>query len=226
MRVLLIEDYPLLRNSVEECLIEEGFAVDSSECGEEGLWYALNHDYDVLLLDIMLPKISGLEILKKIRNRQINTPAILISARDSINQRVEGLECGADDYLIKPFALEELIARVKVQIRRKHGLKSPVLSIGDLEIDTSSKTVKRAGQVISLTRKEYNLLECFVFKKGEVLSREYLAQHAYQDYEGGNSNVLDVYVGYLRKKLNINGLPNLIETKRGHGYFLVENPPS
>ncbi len=226
MRVLLIEDYPLLRNSVEERLIEEGFAVDSSDCGEEGLWYALNHDYDVLLLDIMLPKISGLEILKKIRNRQINTPAILISARDSIDQRVEGLECGADDYLIKPFALEELIARVKVQIRRKHGLKSPVLSIGDLEIDTSSKTVKRAGQVISLTRKEYNLLECFVFKKGEVLSREYLAQHAYQDYEGGNSNVLDVYVGYLRKKLNINGLPNLIETKRGHGYFLVENPTS
>ena len=142
MRVLLVEDYPLLRTNVTECLIEEGFAVDSSGCGEEGLWYALNHDYDVILLDIMLPKLGGLEILKKIRSREIPTPVILISARDTIEQRIEGLESGADDYLIKPFALEELIARVKVQIRRKHGSTSLILRAGDLEINTTLKTVQ------------------------------------------------------------------------------------
>ena len=224
MRVLLVEDYPLLRTNVTECLIEEGFAVDSSGCGEEGLWYALNHDYDVILLDIMLPKLGGLEILKKIRSRETPTPVILISARDTIEQRIEGLESGADDYLIKPFALEELVARVKVQIRRKHGSTSPILRAGDLEINTTLKTVQRDRHDISLTKREYQLLECFMLKKGEVLSREYLAQHAYQDYEGGSSNVLDVYIGYLRKKLNIHGLPNLIKTKRGHGYFLVDDP--
>jgi len=226
MRLLLVEDYPQLRTNVTECLLEEGFVVDSSDCGEEGLWYALNHNYDVILLDIMLPKISGLEILRKVRARQIDTPVILISARDTVEQRVEGLESGADDYLIKPFALEEMIARVQVQIRRKHGSTSPILKAGDLEMNTRLKTVQRAGHDIQLTKKEYNLLECFLLKKGEVLSREYLAQHAYQDYEGGSSNVLDVYVGYLRKKLNILDLPNLIQTKRGHGYFLPEDPSS
>lgn len=223
MRALLVEDYPQLRANVTECLVEEGLVVDSTDCGEEGLWYAMNHDYDVILLDIMLPEISGLEILSKIRSHKIATPVILISARDTVTQRIEGLECGADDYLIKPFALEELVARVKVQVRRKHGSTTPILRAGDLEINTTLKTVQRSGHEISLTRKEYNLLECFLLKKGEVLSREYLARHAYQDYEGGSSNVLDVYIGYLRKKLNIHDLPNLIETKRGHGYILVSD---
>ena len=221
MRILLLEDYALLRDSVVECLTEEGFVVDATDSGAEGLWYAENHDYDALLLDIMLPEISGLDILKRLRMRGDSVPVILISARDTVAQRIEGLEAGADDYLIKPFDLEELTARVRAQVRRKHGKKAPTLVVGDIKVDTATKTVTRANREILLTRKEYMLLECLVFKKGEVISREYIAQHAYQDYEGGNSNVVDVYVGYLRKKLNVGGLPNVIQTKRGHGYMLL-----
>lgn len=220
MRVLLTEDYPPLLNSIRECLSEEGYIVDATACGEEGYWFARNHQYDVILLDIMLPGMSGLEILQGLRSKGDNVPVILISARDTVDQRIEGLEIGADDYLIKPFALEELIARVRAQIRRKHNAKSPTLSAGDILIDTATKSVERAGHPIPLTRKEYRLLECFVFKKNEVLSREYICRHVYDDYDGTNSNVIDVYVGYLRKKLNIHGLPNVLETKRGHGYYL------
>jgi len=220
MRVLLTEDYPPLLNSVKECLLEEGYIVDATDCGEESLWYAKNHQYDVILLDIMLPGLSGLEILQKLRASGDNVPVILISARDSVGQRVEGLEYGADDYLIKPFALEELVARVRTQIRRKHHVKSPILNAGDIRINTATKSVERAGHPISLTRKEYRLLECFVFKKNEVLSREYICRHVYEDYDGTNSNVIDVYIGYLRKKLNINDLPNILETRRGYGYCL------
>ena len=224
MRILVLEDYPPLKNNICECLTEEGYAVDSSACGEEGLWFANNHEYDVILLDIMLPKINGLDILKHIRNRGNLVPVILISARDTVAQRIEGLECGADDYLIKPFALEELVARVRAQIRRQHHKKSPLITAGDIVIDTSTKTVSRAGHDIPLTRREYNLLECFAFKKDEVISRDYIARHAYEDYEGGSSNVVDVYVGYLRKKLNVHNLPNALETRRGHGYILLTKP--
>jgi len=222
MRVLLVEDYPLLRESVAECLVEEGYVVDSTGDGREGLWYAENHDYDVFLLDIMLPELNGLEILKRLRRSGSSVPVIIISARDSVEQRIEGLDAGADDYLIKPFAVEELVARVKAQVRRVYGNKTPVLTAGDLVLDPATKSVTRAGHAIELTRKEYTLLECFFYKKGEVISREYIAQHAYEDYEGGTSNVVDVYVGYLRKKLNVHGLPNLIQTKRGHGYMLLD----
>ena len=221
MRILVLEDYPLLKDSIVECLTEEGYAVDSTSSGEEGLWYAENHDYDVLLLDIMLPDMSGLEILKRLRDKRNMVPVILISARDTVSQRIEGLETGADDYLIKPFAMEEMVARVKVQIRRKHDKKAPRLISGDLVMDTARKSVSRAGEVVELTKKEYNLLECLMYKKGEVISREYISQHAYQDYEGGTSNTVDVYVGYLRKKLNAGGRANLIVTKRGHGYMLL-----
>jgi DNA-binding response OmpR family regulator len=222
MRVLIVEDYPLLRGSVVECLNEEGYVVDETASGLEGLWYAENHEYDVLLLDIMLPEMNGLEILQRLRGKGNLVPVILISARDTVSQRIEGLEAGADDYLIKPFAVEELVARVKAQVRRKHDKKAPLLVAGDIVVDSATKSVTRAGHAIDLTRKEYILLECFMFKKGEVISREYIAQHAYQDYEGGTSNVVDVYVGYLRKKLNVRGLPNVIQTKRGHGYMLLE----
>jgi DNA-binding response OmpR family regulator len=225
MRVLLVEDYTLLRENVAECLSEEGYVVDATGDGREGLWYAENHEYDVFLLDIMLPELNGLEILKRLRSRGNPVPVILISARDSVAQRIEGLDAGADDYLIKPFAVEELVARVKAQVRREYGTKTPVLTAGDLVLDPNTKSVTRSGHPIELTRKEYTLLECFLFKKGEVISREYIAQHAYEDYEGGTSNVVDVYVGYLRKKLNINGLPNLIQTKRGHGYMLLDGVP-
>lgn len=220
MRVLVVEDYPPLRNSIVECLIEEGYAVDSTDSGDEGLWFARNHEYDVILLDIMVPEVSGLQILGHLRKQENSVPVIMISARDAVNQRVEGLEAGADDYLVKPFSLDELVARVRVQVRRRHEKKSPVICIGDLRIDTATKSVERAGTAIDLTRKEYLLLECLAYHDDEVLSRDDIARKVYEDYEGGTSNVVDVYIGYLRKKLNINGLPNIIHTKRGHGYFL------
>ncbi|MEJ6568594.1 MAG: response regulator transcription factor [Akkermansiaceae bacterium] len=222
MRVLVLEDYLPLHNNIVECLSEDGYVVDSSTDGREGLWYVENHEYDVVLLDIMLPEVDGLTILRRLRSAAKTVPVILISARDTVAQRIEGLEAGADDYLIKPFALDELVARVRVQVRKKHDKSSLELSIGDIVISTLTKTVTRAGVEIPLTRKEYCLMECFAFKKGEVISREYISQHAYQDYEGASSNVVDVYVGYLRKKLNANGLPNVIQTKRGHGYILLE----
>jgi DNA-binding response OmpR family regulator len=222
MRILVLEDYLPLQNNIVECLSEDGFVVDASADGEEGMWYAENHEYDVLLLDIMLPKIDGLTLLKRLRKLGKSVPVIFISARDTVAHRIVGLEAGADDYLIKPFALAELVARVRAQVRRRHDKISPELVIGDIVMNTLTKTVQRAGVEIPLTRKEYCLLECFTFYKGEVISREYISQHAYQDYEGGNSNVVDVYVGYLRKKLNAGGLPNVIHTKRGHGYVLLE----
>ena len=222
MRVLVLEDYLPLHNNIVECLSEDGYVVDSSTDGREGLWYVENHEYDVVLLDIMLPEVDGLTILRRLRSAAKTVPVILISARDTVAQRIEGLEAGADDYLIKPFALDELVARVRVQVRKNHDKSSLELSIGDIVISTLTKTVTRAGVEIPLTRKEYCLMECFAFKKGEVISREYISQHAYQDYEGASSNVVDVYVGYLRKKLNANGLPNVIQTKRGHGYILLE----
>lgn len=220
MRILLVEDYPPLKDNITECLEEEGYAVDATASGEEGLWYAANHDYDVILLDIMLPEISGLEILEQLRTAGNNVPLILISARDAVSERIQGLETGADDYLVKPFALEELVARVRTQIRRKHGEKRSVLAVGDLAIDTAAKTVTRAGQEIPLTRMEYRLLECLAFKKDEVVSRDYIWQHVYDDYEGGSSNTVDVYIGYLRKKLKVKGLGDPIVTKRGFGYLL------
>ncbi len=220
MRILVLEDYAPLRRSILECLSEENYTVDATDSGREALWYAENHNYDALLLDIMVPEMSGLEVLEKLRGQGKKVPVIIISAKDSVAQRVEGLEMGADDYLIKPFALEEMIARVRAQIRRQHEALSPILQIGELSIDTTCMSVQRAGKEIHLTRKEYRLLECLAYRKDEVVSREYIGQHAYEDYEGGTSNTVDVYVGYLRKKLKIEGRPDPIITKRGFGYLL------
>lgn len=223
MRVLVLEDYPPLRGSLVECLSEEGYVVDSSDSGDEGLWFFRNHQYDVVLLDIMLPEVSGLEILKILRKERNLVPVIIISARDTVEQRIEGLENGADDYLVKPFSLDEMLARVRVQVRRRYEKKSPTICVGDLVIDPAAKRVLRAGREIELTRKEYLLLECLAFQSGEVLSREAITRQVDQDYDGGVSNVVDVYIGYLRKKLNFDDLPNLIHTKRGHGYLLAES---
>ena len=223
MRILVLEDYPPLRSSIVECLTEEGYAVDSTDSGDEGLWFIRNHDYNVVLLDIMVPEVNGLEILKKLRGDGNPVSVIVISALDTVNQRIEGLESGADDYLVKPFSLYEMLARVRVQIRRGHAKKSPLITVGDLIIDTTKKSVQRAGKTIDLTRNEYLLLECLAFRNGEVLSREEIVRQIYQDYEGGTSNVVDVYIGYLRKKLHTEGLPDVIHTKRGHGYLLSES---
>lgn len=225
MRCLLIEDYTPLRKNIAECLTEEGFIVDASATGDEGLWFAENHPYDTIILDVMLPGIDGIAILKKLRTLQDKTPVIIISARDSLNHRVEGLNSGADDYLVKPFALVELVARVRALMRRGYGHESTVLRIGGLTLDCTAKTVLRDGGEISLTRREYHLLEYLAMRAGQPVSRTDIWEHVYEDQTGGSSNTVDVYIGYLRKKLNAGGKPELIHTRRGHGYLLAEQAP-
>lgn len=224
MRCLLVEDYSPLRKNIEECLVEEGYVVDSSATGDEGLWFAKNHPYDAIILDIMLPGVDGLTILRKLRELQDKTPVIIVSARDGVTQRVEGLNAGADDYLVKPFALIELVARLRALVRRRYDHETPLLTVGDLTIDCALKKVVRGGTEISLTRREYHLLEYLAFRAGQPVSRTDIWEHVYEDQAGGSSNAVDVYIGYLRKKLNEGGKPDLIQTRRGHGYLLAEIP--
>lgn len=221
MRVLVVEDYAPLRDSVVECLRESGYAVDHTAAGDEGLWYAENFDHDIIILDIMLPKVDGLTILRRMRAQKRSTPIIMISALDAVSQRVIGLDSGADDYLIKPFALEELLSRIRALIRRRHTEGSPILEIGDLLIDIAKKHVTRANVTIHLTAREYALLEYLALHANKVVSRTEISEHVYQDFEGGISNNIDVYIGYLRKKLNHGGLSNIIKTHRGIGYSLI-----
>jgi len=222
MRLLVVEDYEPLRKSIVQGLREAGYAVDSSAEGEEGLWYARSNDYDAIILDIMLPKVDGLSILKRIRREGSRTPVLLLTAKDTVEDRVIGLDLGADDYLIKPFAFQELLARVRALTRRRYEKPDPVIRTQDLELNTASRSVVRAGQTIELTAREYVLLEFLALRAGEVVSRSDIWEHLYEFHSEADSNVVDVYVGYLRKKLEKPNLPKLIHTHRGHGYRLGE----
>lgn len=223
MRILVVEDYEPLRKNVVEYLREEGYVVDSSRTGDEGLWYAREHHFDVIVLDIMLPNIDGLTILKELRKIGRDTPIIITSALDTTSQRIEGLDAGADDYMAKPFSLQELVARIRVQTRKRYQMRVNQVVIHDMHIDLCSKRVHRGEEEIILTRREYGLLEYLAFRKGEVVSRQEIWNHVYEDSEGGSSNAVDVYIGYLRKKLNSGGRDNLIHTRRGQGYYLEQN---
>lgn len=220
MRVLLVEDYAPLRTSLTQGLREAGFAVDASADGDEGLWYAQSNAHDVIVLDIMLPKLDGLSILRQLRQAGSRTPVLLLTAKDTVRDRVAGLDLGADDYLVKPFALEELLARVRALFRRKYDAADPVIRIRDLEVNTSARTVARSKQRVELTAREYALLEFLALRTGEVVSRSDIWEHVYDFHASAESNVVDVYVGYLRKKLERPGLPRLIHTRRGQGYVL------
>lgn len=220
MRILVIEDYTPLRTAMVESLETAGHAVDASGDGEEGLWYAQNHDYDTIILDIMLPKLNGLQILEAIRGAGKGVPMIIISARDTVDNRIEGLDAGADDYLVKPFALKELLARVRAQTRKAYGKATTLLTVGDLSIDLPAKRVLRGDQEIKLTSREYNLLEYLALREGEVVSRQEIWDHVYNYYEDASSNAVDVYIGYLRKKLGSNDGTTYIQTRRGQGYQL------
>jgi len=206
-------------------LRRSGYAVDISGDGEDGLWRAENTDYDVIVLDIMLPKLDGLSVLQRLRKSGKLTHLLLLTARDSIQDRVQGLRSGADDYLVKPFALEELLARVEALCRRAYGNKRTIIRISDLEIDISGKKIWRAGQSIKLKPREYQLLEYLAFRRGEVVTQTEIAQHLYDDESEPMSNVIESVVSSLRHKL---GEPNpvpLIHTRRGLGYVLeVANP--
>lgn len=222
MRLLLIEDYEPIRKSVATGLREAGFAVDVSADGQEGLWYALNNSYDVVVLDVMLPSIDGFTLLSRIRERGNDARVLILSAKDTLDDRIAGLNLGADDYLIKPFAFDELLARVQALVRRKYDESNPVMRISDLEIDTTRKTVKRGGQLIDFTPREYSLLVFLMLRAGEVVSRTEIWENLYEFHSDAQSNVVDVYIGHLRRKLEGAESPRLIHTRRGHGYVLGE----
>lgn len=224
MRALVVEDYAPVRSAVVEGLAENGFAVDSAGDGQEGLWYAEQNPYDVIVLDLMLPKLDGLGVLKKLRAKGSAVPVLLLTAKDGVDDRVHGLDSGADDYLVKPFAFAELLARVRALVRRHYENRAPVVRIDDMEIDTTKRVVKRAGEVIVLSAREYALLEYLAMRAGELVTRTEIWEHVYDFHSDAHSNVVDVYIGYLRKKLERDGSAKLIHTRRGQGYVLGVEP--
>lgn len=222
MKALFVEDYKPLRNSVAKAIREIGWAVDVAADGEEGCWFAVHHPYDVIVLDLMLPKISGLEILRQLRTNENSTPVLILTAKDAIEDRMKGLDAGADDYLVKPFFVGELLSRLRALIRRSYKQEDPVLRVGNLSIDTNTRAVRRNGNTIELTAREYALLEYLARREGHLVTRTAIWDHVYEYTGGSGSNVVDVYVGYLRKKLHLPNMPPLIHTKRGQGYVLQE----
>jgi DNA-binding response OmpR family regulator len=220
VRVLFIEDHKPLVRALKQGLEEEGFAVDTACDGEEGNYKAQTANYDVIILDLMLPKEDGLSLLQRWRRNGMSTHVLVLTARGSIEDKVKGLDMGADDYLTKPFQLEELLARLRALIRRGHQVKDPILRIHDLEIDTAARTVKRAGQSIHLTPREYALLQFLAFHQGKVVTRSMIWEHLYDEHDENTSNVVDVYIRYLRTKIDKGFDPPLIMTRWGEGYML------
>ena len=220
MRLLLIEDHKPLVRALRQGLEEEGFAVDVAYDGEEGDFKARGASYDVIILDRMLPKVDGLTLLQRWRKDGMMTHVLILSARDSGADKVAGLNLGADDYLTKPFELDELLARLRALIRREHQVKDPVLRIGDLEIDTAGRSVRRGGKSISLTPREFALLEFLAFHRGKVVTRTMIWNHLYDEQDENTSNVVDVYIRYLRNKIDKDFDPPLILTRWGEGYML------
>ncbi len=219
---MLIEDYAPLRKSVSQGLWEAGFAVDVAADGQDGLWHAQSGDYDVIVLDLMLPQIDGLTILQRLRDSGRSAHVLILTARDAVPDRVRGLELGADDYLVKPFAFEELLARVRALVRRRYESKSPVIRVADLEIDTCARVARRSGETIELTAREYALLEFLGLRAGQLVTRTDIWEHIYDFHSSAESNVVDVYIGHLRKKIERPDRPRLIHTRRGQGYILGE----
>jgi DNA-binding response OmpR family regulator len=220
MRLLVAEDHPSLARSLADGLREEGYAVDLTFDGEEAEHLVTVNTYDAVVLDLMLPRRDGWQVLKSIRRHKPHLPVLCLTARDAVEDRVKGLDLGADDYLTKPFAWEELVARVRAVVRRGHGQASPVVTVGDLEIDFGKKVVKRAGQPISLSAREYALLEYLAHRQGQVVSRSEIWEHLYDQHDETISNVVDVYIGYLRGKIDRGHDVKLIHTRRGMGYVL------
>jgi DNA-binding response OmpR family regulator len=220
MRVLVVEDHELLRDSLATGLREAGFAVDTADDGETGLWHARSGAFDAVVLDLMLPKMSGLDLLKALRKTDPKTPVLVLTAKDTTDDRVRGLDSGADDYLVKPFAFPELLARVRALVRRRYDAKSPTLRVEDLEIDTLTRSARRGGESVPLSAREFALLEFLALRANQVVSRTDIAEHLYESDSDPDSNVVDVFVAHLRRKLERPGLPKLIHTRRGHGYLL------
>ncbi|MBI2399537.1 MAG: response regulator transcription factor [Deltaproteobacteria bacterium] len=222
MRILIVEDEKDLAAIIKQGLEEEGYVVDVAHDGEEGLYMAETYPVDVMVLDVMLPLMDGLTVLSNLRKKGVQTPVILLTARDALIDKIKGLDTGADDYLTKPFVFEELLARIRSLMRRKGTVKEAVIRIADLEIDTASHQVRRAGKSIALSAKEYSLLEFLAYRKGAVVSRTDIVEHIYNEDADMDSNVVDVYINYLRNKIDKEFSGKLIHTVRGAGYILKE----
>lgn len=215
MRLLVVEDEPDLLSSLARALREEGYAVDTAADGEEGIYKAQSSDYDAVILDVMLPKLDGWEILRKLRETK-KTPVLMLTARDQARDRVRGLDTGADDYVVKPFDLSELLARLRALIRRSAGQTRNILEIGDVVINTASRGVFLSEKPVALTAREYALVEFLALHRGEVVTRTALYEHLFDEDDSTLSNLLDVHVSNIRKKLGA----EFIVTRRGHGYVI------
>jgi two-component system OmpR family response regulator len=215
MRILVVEDEPRLLRTLAKALREEGYAVDTAESGDEGLYKAQTYDYDAIVLDIMLPRLDGWQVLERLRRAKA-TPVLMLTARDATQDRVRGLDTGADDYLVKPFDLSELLARLRAVIRRAAGQAASRIQLGDVVVDTRARTVTRAGQPVALTAREYAILEYLALHRGQVVSRTALYEHLFDETDDTLSNLVDVHVFNIRKKLG----HDLITTRRGLGYCI------
>ena len=216
MRVLVVEDEPDLRRLLEQALREESYAVDVAADGKTGLYKAVTWDYDAVILDLMLPGMSGWDVLSRLRATKKDVPVMILTARDGLADRVRGLDTGADDYLVKPFALAELHARLRALIRRAAGQASSRLEIGDVLIDTAARAVTRAGETVHLTAREYSLVEMLALRRSQVVTRTELYSHLFDEEDDSFSNLLDVHVSNIRKKLG----KDFIQTRRGYGYVI------
>lgn len=215
MRLLVIEDEKDLRAALEKGLREEGYAVDVAEDGDEGLFKAESWDYDAILLDVMLPVMDGWQVLERLRQKK-TTPVLMLTARDTVRDRVRGLDLGSDDYVVKPFSFRELLARIRALIRRSAGSASSMLELGSVRVDTAKRVVLQNGGPVELTAREYALVEMLAFRKGKVVTRTELYDHLFAEEDQTLSNLLDVHVCNVRKKLG----KDFIETRRGHGYII------
>ncbi len=215
MRILVVEDETYLAHALGKTLRDEGYAVDLAEDGEEGLYKAKAWEYDALILDVMLPKRNGFDLLTELRGSK-STPVLMLTARDTLEDRVRGLNSGADDYLVKPFELEELLARLRALIRRAAGDATSVVEIGDVVLDTSSRTVKKAGRDVALTGREYAILEFLALNRGKLVTRTMLYEHLFDENDDSLSKVVEVHVSHLRKKLG----KDFVTTRRGQGYII------
>ncbi|WP_024791300.1 response regulator transcription factor [Lebetimonas sp. JS032] len=221
MKILLIEDDEKIGENIKEYLKKENFRVDWAKDGEEGYYLAQNNKYDVLIVDWMLPKMSGIELIKKLREKDILTPALILTAKSDLEDKLEGLSV-ADDYLTKPFDFEELVARIKALFRRSKNIKENILKVGDLELNPDTKEVRRGGKNIELTAKQFELLKYLMINKGKIVTPEMIANNLWEMDEEINSNVINVYISHLRKKIDKDYEKKLIKTFRGMGFKLSD----
>jgi len=222
MRILLVEDDEHIANFLKRGLKEEGYIVDVAYNGEDGLYLAENEEFDLIILDILLPKLDGFELCSRLRAKGNTTPILMLTAKDDIEDRVHGLDIGADDYLVKPFAFEELVARIRALLRRQKSVNSHILKVGDLTLNLFTREVKRGGRTIELTTREFELLKFLMYNPRQVLTRTQIAEHVWSYDFDYFSNVVDVYIRYLREKIDDPFEHKLIHTVRGVGYKIQE----